>query len=151
MKKYALVVNGRVSEIFHQSDGDLPLEQRLPKAMINDLVEIGASQHFSVKPGMMYDGTNFFVLPPPVLPTAETVTQYIPIYIVRERLEAEGNWPRLVELLSQDMPTMLRVLTLQSGIDPKDLQARALIQAIGSDPDIIFAPPQAPPSEGKSG
>lgn len=140
MKKYALVVDGRVSEIFEEADGGLPLSQTLPKAMIDDLVEINSAKVSSVKPGMLYDGTNFFSLPPQTLPTAETVTQYIPVYLVRERMEADGKWNQLVSILSKDMPTMMRVLTLEMGIDPNDTQARELIKAAGADPNIILAP-----------
>jgi hypothetical protein len=65
--------------------------------------------------------------------------RYVPVPIVRERMEAAGKWDDLVAILVGQPAVMLKVLTLSEGIAPDDPQARALIAAAGADPDAILA------------
>lgn len=67
---------------------------------------------------------------------------YIPVPLVRERLEAAGKWADVASLLFQagNEAMLLKLLTLAEGIAPDDAQARALIAAVGADPDAILAP-----------
>jgi hypothetical protein len=140
MRKYALVNSGTVMEIFVDEDGGTPLKQRIPAQMFDELVPIPKNVDNMVAVGYSYDGNSFFKALPPQPPAPGTVKQYIPVYLIRERMERDQTWDRMVTLLASDMPTMVKVLTLQNGIDPADEQARQLIAASGSDPNIILAP-----------
>jgi hypothetical protein len=67
---------------------------------------------------------------------------YLPVPLVRERLEAAGAWPQVAALLFQpgNEAMLLKLLTLAEGIAPDDPQARSLIAAAGANPDLILAP-----------
>jgi hypothetical protein len=70
--------------------------------------------------------------PPPV--------RYVPVPLVRQRLEAAGQWEAVAAVLMQNPAAMLRVLTLEQGIDPANEEAREMLTAAGADPDVILAP-----------
>ena len=76
--------------------------------------------------------------PPPPGPV------YIPAGVLRERMEAAGKWDAMAALLAGLMATqpglVLKLLTLNEGVDIADPQARALIVAAGADPNVILAP-----------
>lgn len=83
---------------------------------------------------------------------AAAAPRYVPVPLVRARLEALGLWDDLAALLfAQAMAVpasaglLLKVLTLTEGIDAGDAQARAVIAAVGADPDAVLAPPAAAP------
>jgi hypothetical protein len=81
--------------------------------------------------------------PEPADPPPPTPKAYVPVPLVRARLEDAGKWPAVTTLLFQpaNQAMLLKLLTLSEGIDPADTQARALIQAVGADPDAILALP----------
>jgi hypothetical protein len=65
---------------------------------------------------------------------------YCAVATARERLEARGKWGACAALLMQYPDLLLHVLTVRSGIDPQHPQARAMIAALGEDPDVILEP-----------
>jgi hypothetical protein len=73
-------------------------------------------------------------------PGAPPLVRYLPVPLVRERLEAVGRWDDLAALLVSQPAIMLKVLTLTEGIAADDQQARDLISAAGADPAEILAP-----------
>jgi hypothetical protein len=67
---------------------------------------------------------------------------YCPVWLARRRLEALGLWDDMVAVLFQPayQSMLVKMLSLEIGIDPDDAQAQALIAAVGADPAIILAP-----------
>jgi len=67
---------------------------------------------------------------------------YCPVWLARRRLEALGRWDEMVAILFQPpyQSMLVKMLTLEVGIDPEDPQAQALITAAGADPAAILAP-----------
>lgn len=92
---------------------------------------------------MLVDGVEMD-MPPEMEATlpdvAPPTVAYIPVYIVRERLEAVGLWEATATALASDPAKLLKVATLHEGIDPGDPEVGALLQAIGADPAAILAP-----------
>ena len=80
----------------------------------------------------------------PPLPPPPPGPVYIPASILRERMEAAGKWDAMAALLAGLMATqpglVLKLLTLNEGVDIADPQARALVEAAGADPNVILAP-----------
>lgn len=75
------------------------------------------------------------------LPTAAAPPiAYVPVYRVRERLEAAGLWEAVAQAVAADPAKMLKLATLQQGIDPNDPDVAALLTALGADPAAILAP-----------
>ena len=75
----------------------------------------------------------------PPLPPPPPGPVYIPASILRERMEAAGKWDAMAALLAGLMSTqpglVLKLLTLNEGVDIADPQARALVAAAGADPE----------------
>lgn len=67
---------------------------------------------------------------------------YCPVWLARRRLEALGLWDDMVAMLFQApyQSALVKLLSLEIGIDPEDAQAQALITAVGADPAAILAP-----------
>lgn len=67
--------------------------------------------------------------------------RYVPVYVARERLEAQGKWLAIATLLfaPENQDLLLKLLTLSEGIDPADVTAHAFITAVGADPAVILA------------
>ncbi|ONG55749.1 hypothetical protein BKE38_08765 [Pseudoroseomonas deserti] len=66
--------------------------------------------------------------------------RYVPVSVVRERLEAVNLWSAVAAVLGADMAMAFKVLTLKEGLDPKDAQVIGLLEAVGADPASILAP-----------
>jgi hypothetical protein len=66
--------------------------------------------------------------------------RYVPVHVARARLEVAGQWDTLVGVLAGDMPRLVKLLTLEVGLDAADPEVRAVLSAIGADPDAILAP-----------
>ncbi|MFH5927545.1 hypothetical protein [Roseomonas xinghualingensis] len=66
--------------------------------------------------------------------------RYVPVHVVRERLEGGGLWDDMAEALISRPAMMLKVLTLAEGIASDDPDATELLTAIGADPAEILAP-----------
>lgn len=62
---------------------------------------------------------------------------YVPVATARERLEAIEKWDDLVAALPP--AKLAKLLSLREGISPDDEEARAVLTAIGADPDAILA------------
>jgi hypothetical protein len=88
----------------------------------------------TVRPGWVYEAGAFHA---PTAPEAQAV--YVPVPVARARLEAAGKWAALVTALSSDMPSLIKLMTLQYGLDPNDQQVRSILTAIGADPAVILA------------
>lgn len=56
----------------------------------------------------------------PVDPPIEPQPYTIPTYLLRQRAEKLGIWQDLTDYLVQYPALMLKTLTLQTGVDPKD-------------------------------
>lgn len=65
---------------------------------------------------------------------------YVPVALVRERLEAADLWADAAAALMLDPAMLLKVLTLREGIASDDAQAIAWLTAVGADPEVILAP-----------
>lgn len=134
---YAHVEAGRVLEVIHIEPGTPSLAERYYAAIVENCILLVGNQIRNVKPGMLYDGNGFYT---PALPQPVVVPQYVTVATIRERLEAIGKWSDLIALLQQDMPTMVKVLTLRDGVLPDDPLAQSMLKAIGLDPDTILRP-----------
>jgi hypothetical protein len=66
--------------------------------------------------------------------------RYVPVALVRERLEAADLWNATAVALVSNPAMMLKVMTLKDGLDPTDPQVIELLQAVGADPEQILAP-----------
>lgn len=64
---------------------------------------------------------------------------YVPMPLVRERLEAAGKWDAAVGAMTAAQ--RLKLATLREGIANNDATAAALLNAIGADPAVILARP----------
>lgn len=134
-KFYARINNGIVNEVIKIEDGEPSLSSRYHAALIENIMELNGPEINLVKAGWRYDGSGFSSVPPP---PGIVIKKYVKVSTVRERLEAINKWADLVSLLQNDMPTLIKVLSLEDGIDPEDQQARDLISAIGADPEDIL-------------
>jgi hypothetical protein len=68
---------------------------------------------------------------------------YVPVALLRQRLEAAGKWAAAAAAIAVDPATMLKLVTLQQGVANDDAQALALLRGIGADPAVILARPGA--------
>lgn len=137
MKIYARVESGTVTEIVKIDETEPELEQRYHAAVLDHFIELQGTPAFTVKIGWKYDGQNFYQTPTPEIRQAK---RYVKVSVFRERMEETEHWDALVAILQSDMSTLLRILTLDVGIDPDDQQIRDLIAAAGANPDVILAP-----------
>lgn len=133
---FARIENGAVNEIITIEDNTPPLSSRYHASLLDHFVELHGPLQYTVKVGWNYDGSGFSNPPPP--PAVAPPKRYIKVSIIRERMEELGKWDNLVNILSNDMPKLVKVLTLDLGIDPEDQEARGLIFAAGADPDEIL-------------
>lgn len=62
---------------------------------------------------------------------------YVPMPLVRERLEAAGKWDAAVNAMTAAQ--RLKLATLREGILNTDATAIALLNSIGADPAVILA------------
>ena len=132
---FARIDNGTVTEIIKILDGEPPLSARYHAALLENFIELHGPEQYTIKPGWNYDGSGFSDRPePPVL----VFKRYVPVFRVRERMEAAGKWDALVAILQTDMAKLMKVLTLEIGIDPEDQEARQLIALAGANPDEIL-------------
>jgi hypothetical protein len=133
---HALVDGAVVLALVDDADGGPPLAERFHPSL-TPISLSGAPPQVTV--GWYYDGSGFSPPPPP---PGVTSIGYIPVHVVRERMEARGSWADMVAVLfaPANQAAMLKVLTLSQGIDPADTDAHALITAAGDDPNIILAP-----------
>jgi hypothetical protein len=140
MTTYAFVEDGVVREVVHTPPGTPMLKHRYHADLLPKFVPVVGLLVPQVAPGWRWDGSAFLppAPPPPPGPT------YIPAGILRERMEAAGKWDAmaamLVDLMATQPGLVLKLLTLNEGVDPADPQARALIVAAGADPNVILAP-----------
>jgi hypothetical protein len=73
-------------------------------------------------------------------PGAPPAVRYVPVYLVRQRLEAAGLWEAIATALAAEPAKMLRVLSLEVGVATNDPDALAMLTAVGADPAEILAP-----------
>ena len=73
-------------------------------------------------------------------PAAAAAVRYVPVWLARQRLEAASRWAAVAAALASDPAMLLKVATLQLGLDAADVQVRALLTACGANADAILAP-----------
>jgi hypothetical protein len=119
-----------LSEIFHP-------------ALAVKFVPVSDAQAASVRSGWIYNRqTKTFSAPPPPPPvTAGGAAYYVPVSVVRERLEADGVWPAAAAAIAAEPALMLKVLTLTHGLDPNDPSVIGMLNTIGADAERILSPP----------
>lgn len=135
-QSYALMDGNRVVEIVTIADGSPGLAQRFDRRVVQRMRGITVEQAAMIRPGWLLVGGEF-VAPDPPAP----VPAYIPVPVVRERLELDGLWDDIAALLASQPSQMLKVVTLTDGVDPADPQVIGMLQAVGADPTRILAPP----------
>ncbi len=83
--------------------------------------------------------------PEAVRPSAQFLptSWYVPVPLLRQRLEAAGKWVAAATVIVSKPPVMLKLLTLQQGVANDDADAIALLQGIGADPVAMLARPGA--------
>lgn len=69
---------------------------------------------------------------------AAPARQFVPMGVVRDRLEAAGKWDALVAALSADL-NVIKLLMLRDGWDPIDVEMRNVLVSIEADPGAILA------------
>lgn len=113
---------------------ELPADRLFVTDEVYRALLTGQSMGQRIMPGA--DGVPELQAQPPPPPGP----RYVPVPLMRERLEAAGKWNALAAILAADPPTMLKVLTLARGVDATDPEAIALITAAGANPAVILAP-----------
>lgn len=133
---YARIENGIVMEVIAVQDGEPPLSVRYHPALLDQFVELHGPEQYRIRPKWNYDGSGFSEpAPPPVAPRSK---RYVKVSTVRERMEVIGRWDDLVAILQTDMSKLVKVLTLEIGIDVEDQEARTIIAMAGANPDEIL-------------
>jgi hypothetical protein len=135
-RKYARIDNGMVSEIVNLEDGEPSLASRYHAALLDHFVELHGPEQYTIRLGWNYDGSGFSE---PAPPQSNPAKRYVKVSLVRERMEAAGKWENLVAILQTDMAKLIKVLTLEIGVDVEDQEVRQIILMAGADPDIILA------------
>jgi len=75
-------------------------------------------------------------LPPPA-------SWYVPVPLLRQRLEMAGKWAAAATAIMATPATMLKLVTLEQGVAHDDEEALTLLRGIGADPAVILARPGA--------
>lgn len=84
------------------------------------------------------EGAPLAVTPtPPAPPTA----WFVPVPLLRQRLQAAGLWETAAAALAAQPAAMLHLLTLELGVTQDNAQALAMLRAVGADPADILARP----------
>lgn len=137
---YARVEGGVVAEVVRVRQGEPGLEQRYHVDALAGFVPVPQAWSAAVEPGWLHDGAAFS----PPAPVVRTGPRFIPAGTLRERMEAEGLWDAMAGLLVSLLPSrpglVLKLLTLNEGVASDDPDARAMIAAVGGDPDRMLAP-----------
>lgn len=140
MTTYALVEAGIVREVVDVPAGTATLSARFHPDVVAKMVSVPAAMGRQVGPGWSWDGSAFSA---PAAPVAVAHKRYIPVSLVRERLEAARLWDETAALLWSLGPVepalVMKLLTLGDGIAQDDEKARTLLQMVGADPDAILA------------
>lgn len=131
---------GAVREVVKVRPGEPPLTVRFHPDVVARFVPVPDDQAGQVTPRWVYDPATGRFAPPPLAP-APAGPYYVPVSVVRERLEADGLWPAAAAALLGAPEIMLKVLTLRVGIASDDPVAIAWLQGIGADPARVLAPP----------
>lgn len=137
MKKYALVLNGVISQFF-LADSIEEIKNMIHTDLLSNIVAVPKNIENQIDQTWLYDGSGFYKKPdaPPPLPPEV----FIPVPLIRERMQKDGTWERMAAILQQNAAIMLEVLTLREGISVNDERAKELIRLAGSDPETILLP-----------
>lgn len=140
MTIYARVDAGVVQEVVDVPAGTAPLSERYTADIAAQFVPVPFALGRQVAPGWLWDGA---VFAEPTRSVAPPPKRYVPVSLIRERLEAARLWDEMAALLWSLGPVepalVVKLLTLGEGIAQDDEKARTLLQMIGADPDAILA------------
>ena len=136
MSTYARVDGGVVQEVVDTPPGTPMLRDRYHPDVLASFVPVPIAMARRVVPGWVWDGASFN--PPPAHDSPPAI-RYIPVSLVRQRMEEAGRLEALGAVLLANPGVMVKVFSLEQGVDPTDPDARSLIMAAGGDPDIILA------------
>lgn len=85
-------------------------------------------------------------LPPDQEPEPDPFANFIPVPLLRQRIEALGMWDAFAAYLAQNPAEMLKVLTVEVGVDPAYPALGVAFEAMDvpqAARDVILAPPSA--------
>ena len=139
---FALLDGGVVAEVVRVMPGEPPVEERYHPDVAANFVPVPRAQSAQVAPGWRWDGMAF----QPPAARVDAGFRYIPAGALRERMEAAGLWVPMAATLAgllfggtpEQKALVLKLLTLNEGVRSDDPEARALIAAVGGDPDRLL-------------
>jgi hypothetical protein len=133
MALFAHLRDGVVTDLLNDADG--PLDHRFHPDFVAACVPVPAG--VTVQVGWVRGAAGFA---PAVAPAAPAFW-YVPVPLLRQRLEAAGKWVAAATVIVTKPAMMLKLVTLQQGVANDDAEAIALLNGIGADPAVMLARP----------
>lgn len=101
---------------------------------------------FKLVNGERVEMTDEEVADMPAGPQPSPYANFIPVSLLRQRIEALGMWDAFAAYLAQNPAEMLKVLTVETGVDPAYPAITVAFDAMDvpqAARDAILAPPSA--------